>query len=188
MTDTNPYLVSLRTGTQLDADTLEQFFRDSGAEPLYTQDEDEGWFSYVYRDLPTQLAYFHSDPMIPKYMSEIPPELLQQTLPDQPRIVHMGNPEHAVRLPGNRTILDELREADEHMLNTFYKCRDAIRAAANADDRSRFPAIEEQIDLLCEAINEFMAVLHTHCNFHQMDAMLLDVRNRLSQIDFDNAF
>ena len=30
--------------------------------------------------------------------------------------------------------------------------------------------------------------LHTHCNFHQMDAMLLDVRNRLSQIDFDNAF
>lgn len=168
-------------------DTLEQFFRDSGAEPFYTQREDEGWFSYVYRDLPTQPAYFHSDPMITKYMSEIPSEILQQTLPDEPRLVHMGNPENAVRLPGNRTILDELREADEYMLNTFFKCRDAIRAAEKANDRSHFPAIQQQIQMLCEAINEFMAVLHVKCHFHQMDAMLLDARSRLSQIDLANA-
>ena len=164
--------------------TLEQFFRDSGAEPLYTQREDEGWFSYKYRDLPTQPAYFHSDPM---FMSEIPSEILQQTLPDEPRLFHMGNPEHAVRLPGNRTILDELREADEYMFNTFFKCRDAIRAAEKANDRSHFPAIQQQIQMLCEAINEFIAILHVKCHFHRMDAMLLDVRNRLSQIDLANS-
>ena len=77
----NPYLVSLHTAgknerPKLDVLALEQFFCDNGAMPFYKELKSGGWLSRT-----TQ----HS---VLVYMSDIPDEILQQSLSDEPRTIY----------------------------------------------------------------------------------------------------
>ena len=144
----NPYLVSLRTGTQLDADTLEQYFVDNGAGPFHKQLQNHGWFSYTYTVFPA--GGRPDSHQVPKYMSKIPDETLQQPVWVPPmrrlREPHAGAAA-SYTISEGRTVKDELTDAENYMVEAFHACQDAIWDAAAADDRTRFPAIQEKIEI-----------------------------------------
>ena len=165
----NPYLISFHTGTKVDAITLEHYFKQNGASRFYELYQYNGWLSDSYYQEGRFLSDYHT---VPKYMSMIANDILQRRLWEPPTYTTASY----------KTVQDELKEAEWHLTDSFYKCTDAMR------DRLPLADIQQEMESFCEAINEFMTVLHVQCGFHEMDEVLLDVQSKVAQIDFVTAF